>query len=145
MAAERELRIDQLFPHRHPHVAETGDLELGEGLVREIPKRFAAPQRERPLESGDGRLRAACGKFASALGSEPLKAVRVEAVGVEPQLVAVVAGNEQTVAARVVAARGERLSQARDPHLHGLAGSGGRTFTPEFVDQPIGAERLVGV
>ena len=45
MAAERQLRLDQLLQGGDPQVVETGDLALGEGLVGELRQWRAAPQR----------------------------------------------------------------------------------------------------
>ena len=59
MAAERELRLDQLLERRSPQLSQPRDLALGERLVREVRQRRAPPQRERPLERRSGALGAA--------------------------------------------------------------------------------------
>ena len=70
--------------------------------------------------------------------------MRVETVRIERQLVAVVAGHEHA-GRRVVRSACERLPQPGDVDLHGLGGGGRRALSPKLVDQPVGAERLVGV
>ena len=70
--------------------------------------------------------------------------MRVEALGIERQLVAALARDDH--AGRAVAGlTRQRLAQAGDLHLHRLGGVGGWTLPPELVDQTVRAERLVGV
>ena len=144
MTTERQLRLDQLLQRRHAQVVEPGDLPLREGLVGELRQRRAAPQRQRPLQRRNGALRVAAGQLASPLGHEPLEAVRVEALGIEPQLVAVLARHDHAGRGAAGLTR-QRLAQAGDLHLHRLGGVRRWTLAPELVDQPVRAERLVGV
>ena len=111
---------------------------LREGLVGKLRQRRAAPQRQRPLERRNGAPRVAAGQLAPPLGHEPLEAVRVEALGIEPQLVAALARHDH--AGRAVAGlTRQRLAQAGDLHLHRLGGVGGWTLAPQLVDQPVRA------
>jgi hypothetical protein len=144
MAAQLQLRLHQLLERRGPEVCQPGDLALDEWLVRDVREGRAAPQRERPLERPNGVLRAALGQLASALGDQQLELVRVELLRIEPQLVAVVAGHDD-VGGAVAARPGERLAQVGDVDLQRLRGGCGWMLSPQLVDQPVGAERLVGV
>jgi hypothetical protein len=144
MGAKGQPRLDQLLERRDAQIIEPGDLALRERLVGHFGQRRAAPQRQRLLERRNGALRPAPGQLAAPLGHEPLETVRVEALGIEPQLVAALARHDHASRAVAVLAR-QRLAQAGDLHLHGLGGVGGWTLTPELVDQPLRAERLVDV
>ena len=84
---------------------------LGEGLVGQVRKGGPAPQRERTLEHGARDLGTAGGELASALGQEPLEARGIEALGIELEPVAVLAGHDR-VRPAVVAGLRERLPQA---------------------------------
>ena len=144
VAAERKFGLDQLLEGAHPQLIQPANLELGELLIRKITERRAAPQRERRLERRGGMLRTARGELASALGEELLKPMRIEAVWVESQPVAVLAGLDQFAsAARQVA--GERPPQPRDADLQRLHRAGLRALSPELVDQPVGRQRLVAM
>ena len=81
-------------------------------------------------------------ELVPALGDESLEAVRVEPLGIERQLVAMLAGDDY--AGRAVAGP-ERLSQPRDVYLQRPGGGLGWMLAPELVDQPLGGERLVDV
>ena len=144
MGAQRQLCLDQLLQGGDPHVVKTGDLALREGLVRQLRQRRAAPQGQRPFERRNGTLGTAAGQLAPPLGHEPLEAVRIELLGIEPQLVAAPARHDHPLRS-VAGPGGERLTQAGDMHLHGLGGVGGWTLAPELIDQPVRAERLVEV
>ena len=144
VAAERELRLDQLLQRRAPQVIQASDLREGKRLVGEVRQRIPAPQRQRLLERSDGRVGAVAGKLGAAPGEEPLEAVRVELLGIERQLVAALARDDRAVAAASVRAR-QRLAQTRDVHLQRLGRAGGRMLPPQRVDQAVRGERLVGV
>ena len=86
----------------------------------------------------------ALGQLLTTLANEHLETVRVEIVGLEAQLIAVVAGHDQPV--RAVARFGrQRPAKPRDVNMHRLRPAGWRTPSPKHVDQPVGVERLVGV
>jgi hypothetical protein len=50
MTAGGEIGLDPLFEARQTQLLEAGDLVLGEGFVRELGKRGAAPEGERLLQ-----------------------------------------------------------------------------------------------
>ena len=97
------------------------------------------------LEGRGGTLRASRGELAPSLGEQPLEPGRVEPLGVQAQLVAVLAREHEAGRAVAIRTVGERLAQPRDVHLHGLGGGRGRRLSPQLVDQPGGAQRLVAV
>jgi hypothetical protein len=144
VAAERQLRLDQLFKRRDAHLLEASGWLLGKGLIGDVRQGWATPQRQRLVERRGCPPGAARGQLAASLCRQQLEAVSVEPLGIEPQLVPVVAGHDNPV--RTVARPvGERPAQARDVDLHVLRGDARRTLAPQLVDQPIGGERLVGV
>jgi hypothetical protein len=73
VAAERELHLDELLERGRTQVLEAGDLVLGERFVGQVGERRIPPQRERPLERVDGRVGAARGELARALGGQPAR------------------------------------------------------------------------
>src|SRR3954452_10140245 len=89
-------------------------------------------------------LRTARGELASALGEELLEPMRIEAVLVEPQPVAVLAGLDQVASAAGWVAS-ERPAQPRDADLQRLHRGGLRAPSPQLFDQPVGRQRLVAV
>ena len=137
--AERQPRVDLQLQGRRAQVGEARDVALGERLVGEIGERLAAPEREAFVEPGGGLPRTIRGQLVPGLREQPLEPVRVEPVGVELQAVPALPGHDQ------VAPASERLAQPRDMDLHGLGRRGRRLLAPELLDQPVGAERLVGV
>ena len=78
VAAERELRLDELLVRRDPQLLELRDRGLGERLVGEVGERRAAPQGEAALERGGGARRMAGGELAAAPVEEILEAAGVE-------------------------------------------------------------------
>src|SRR5688572_10767128 len=103
MTAELELRLDQLLQRADVELLQARDLAPGEALVRQVGERRAVPQRERRLQCGRGALRVAGGKLAAALGDEVLKAVGVQLLARERQLVAALARDHGAGAGTVVA------------------------------------------
>ena len=78
VAAERELRVDELLVRRDPQLLQPRDRGLGERLVGEVGERGAAPQGEAALQRGGGGRRMAGGELAPAPVEEVLEAARVE-------------------------------------------------------------------
>jgi hypothetical protein len=122
-------------------ILEARDLALGERLVGEILQRAPPPKSQGLFERLLRVRRAAGGKSRSTLGDQPLEAAGVEALGIEDELVSVLAGNHGTVRLGVC----ERLPQPGHVDLYRLGRRGRRTLAPELVDQPLGADSLVGV
>ena len=109
IAAESELGVDQLLDRADPQLAQPRGLALGERLVGEIAEHGPPPQRQRTLERRGRALGPARRKLGPALDDEPFEAVGVEALAIQPQLIAVVTRHD--VGARAVAVR-QRLAQA---------------------------------
>ena len=142
MLAERQFRLDLPFHRGDAEIVEPRDLALGERLVGELGERGATPQRKCVSERRGGALRPARRQVAAALIDQPLEAVRVQVVRVEPQLVAALARDNL---AAVPSAGRKCLPQPRDVNLEGLGRGGRRLLPEELVDQPIGGKRLVRV
>ena len=138
MLAQRELGLREQLQDGHAQVFQAQRLALREPLVREVRERRAAPQGERVLERLRRARRTARRELGAAVREVALEAVGVEGTGVELQLVAVLVRGDRRGGA-------ERPAQAGDVDLHGLRGRGRRLLAPQLVDQPVGAERLVGV
>ena len=68
----------------------------------------------------------------------------VNAIGIDAQLVAVLARQDEPCRA-VPRLLVEHLAQTGDVDLHRLRCGRGRRLLPELVDQPLGAQALVGV
>src|SRR5918999_1785190 len=98
---------------RDAKVAESGNLALRERLVGEVRQGRTAPQSQRSLQRRGGPLATARGELASPLADEPLEALRVEALGIKLQLVAVLARRDHALETVVLRTR-ERLAQPRD-------------------------------
>ncbi len=137
VAPQRELGLDQQLVRSHPLVLQARDLALGEGLVGEVVERRAAPERERRFQRRDRPLGAAGGELAPPLRQPVLEPVRVEPLGLDPQLIAVLARDHHVAR--------ERLAQPRDADLERLRRAGRARVAPQLVDQPVAAERLVRV
>ena len=105
VAAERELGLDQLLVRSHPLVLQARDLALGERLVGEVVERRAAPERERRVQRRDRPLGAARGELAPPLRQPALEPVRVELLGLDPQLVAVLARDHHVARASALRSR----------------------------------------
>ena len=138
VVAQRQFRLGQQFECRDAQVLQPRDLGLGERLEGQIRQRRPAPERQRSLERRRRPRRVARRELAAAFRHQALELVGVEPPGVEPELVAVLARRDHVSVS-------ERSAQPRDVDLHGLGGRRWRSVAPELVDQPIAAERLVGV
>ena len=98
VVAQRQFRLGQQFECRDAQVLQSRDLALGERLEGQIRQRRPAPQRQRRLERRRGPRRVARGELAAAFRHQALELVGVEPPGVEPELVAVLAGRDHAVA-----------------------------------------------
>ena len=144
VVAERQLGLVQVLQRGQPQILQAGRLARDERLLAEPRKRRAAPQRERRLERRGGALRVACRELAPALSDEPLEVVRIQPIGIQPQLIAVLAGNDGG-APTIAGAGVERFAQARHVYLQRLRRGRRRMLSPQLVDQPLHRKRLVGV
>ena len=132
VAAERELRLDELLARGDPQLLEPGDLGLRERLVGEVGQRRAAPERERALERGGGRRRAARGELAPALARAAARSGAASSCsGLDGQRVAVLPRGERAArrprapCAGARPARGAsaaRSAAPRSPHSSSTSG-----------------------
>ena len=143
MPAERQLRLDQLLVGSDVQVLEPADVALSEGLVGELRERLPSPNDNASSSFGQPAPRRP-EPLAAPLDHELPEEVCIKAVGIQPQLVAPLAGHDDSVEAPSGVA-GECIAQARDLHLQRLRGVARRTLAPKLVNEPVGAERLVGV
>ena len=139
VAAEGELRLDELLARGDPLLLEPGDRRLGERLVGEVGQRCAAPEREAALERRGGGGRAAGGELPPALLEQRLEAVSVELLRGDGEDVAVLPRGQRRAAVR------QRLAQARDLHVEHPRRGRRRLLAPQRVGDPLGRQRLVRV
>ena len=81
MASEPEVRLDTQLGRRQPQVLEAGDRGLGEGRVREVGQRRAAPQRQGLAQVLGRGLGVVAGERTLACLREPFEALQVELLG----------------------------------------------------------------
>jgi hypothetical protein len=123
----------QLAEAAEPCVHRRVELELGE--------RRAAPERERPVE-GCGRLLGTSGhQCLPSLTGQPLEAVQVETLWVDPEDVAVQLGYEGCVHA----GGGQELADLGQVDVQGGADRARPLGGPDPLDQALARDRLVGV
>ena len=108
---------------REPQLLEPADLHVREWFVRDVLECAAVPQAQ---------------GLARCAGHQPLEALRIDIVGIEPQLVSACTGDERGA----VAARLERSAQPRDIGLQRLRRRRRRIRTPKALDQAVGRDGL---
>ena len=143
VTSHRQLGFDQVLLRGGMKLVKSGDLDLGEARVVEVRKRCSPPQRERCLQRRGGALRALRRELAPALAHQTLEDPAVDGVRVDPQLVAVLAGDHQFAAG--FGTRLECLTKAGDVGLQGLARGRRGLLAPQLVDQALAGEGLVRV
>jgi hypothetical protein len=137
VAPEREVGVEAELERRETDLLEPDDRGLREALVGDVGERRTAPQRQRLAEPRRGLGRHAAGEQAPSLVHEPLEAVEVEFVRPDPHDVPRRARRQHVLR--------ERLAQPRhvDPQRRG--GTLRRLVPPQFVDQPLRGDDLVGM
>ena len=84
MAPEREIRLDPLLQYCLAQLVETPDRRLGEGRIREVGKRRAAPERERfPQARGSGGGIVGSQIIVGPIDQQ-LEAMQIQLAAVEP-------------------------------------------------------------
>ena len=137
VAPECEVGVDPELDCCQPDLLEPGDGCLGEALVGEVRERRAPPQRQRVAEPLRRVGRQAAREQAPPLVHQPLEAVEIELVGLDPDDVAGRSGRQHVLR--------KRLAQPRDVDAQRGGGVLGRVLAPELVDQPVSGNDLVGV
>jgi hypothetical protein len=123
MSPEREIRVDSLLERGEPQLLETSDLDLREGLVREVGERGTPPERQCLAEAV---------RVASL--EQPLEPVEIELSRLEPDRVPRRA-REDPVGA-------QDLPELRDVVLERVGGRARRLARPELVDEAVGGDDL---
>jgi hypothetical protein len=88
VSPQGEIGVDPTLEGGEPQLLEPDDGRLGERFVREVHERRAAPERERGTQQLGRPVRLGIGERATPLLDEPLEAVEVELLGLDPQLIA---------------------------------------------------------
>jgi hypothetical protein len=135
VAPARQLGVDARLKRRPPQLLQAANLDLREPLVREIGERRPAPECERLAQRPRGRGRVAVA--VARLGQQRLEALEVKLARLDAQQV--------TRRPRDHTLLTQLLAQPRHIHLDALGDRDRRCLSPQLVDQPVGADDLVGV
>jgi hypothetical protein len=135
MAPGREVGVDSQLGRALAQVLEPADLGGRERLVREVGERVAAEQRERLARRPVGLTRRG---RPPGLGDEPLKAVHVDELGIDPQLIAAPAREDL----RAPLLR-HHPAQTPDVVLDHLGRARRRLLAPQTLDQPVGRDGAI--
>ena len=133
MLPDGEVGVDPILERRETQLSQPPDLVLGERVVPKIGERRPPPEPERLTETRFGLRRI----HAPRLLHKSLEAGGVELRVLDPKRVARRMRYEHAVA--------ERLTQARDVHLHVLRGSRRRPLPPQPVHERVDRHDLVAV
>ncbi len=136
VAAEPELGLDPVLGRREPQLVEPRDLALDERVVAEIRERLPTPERQRLLQELGGLAVRAPAERCRSFHGEPLEALGVQLVGLDPQAVGAALGRQ---------AVGDDLPHLRDVDLERVRRGRGRLLAPQVLDQEIGSDELVSV
>ena len=131
--AELQIGIDAVLDRRGARLLEPGDHRAGEGVVREVDERVAAPQGERVPEHVRRRLGVARVQRGASFCREPVEASRVERVPRQVERVAPAACRDSFLA--------ERTSQPRDVDLQVVA-SRDALAAPDVLEELVGRHRV---
>ena len=137
LAPEREVGVDPQLQRCQPDLLEPGDGRLREALVGEVRERRAPPQRQRVAQPLRRIGRQAPSEQAPPLVHQPLEAVEIELVGLDPDDVAGRSRRQHVLR--------KRLAKSRDVDAQCGGGVLGRVLAPELVDQPVSGNDLVRV
>ncbi len=135
MTSERQVGVDAVLEDGETRLLETNGRPFGDGLVREVAQRRAAPQRERVPERGGRRTGVSRRESRLALHCMTFEAPRVDGLGIDDQRVAAGPGLDHT---GIVA---ERPAQHGHRHLQPGRGTG-VVRSPQLLDHPVGGHDL---
>ena len=88
VATEGEFSVDPVLGRDQPHLSESLDLNLGEGLGLEIRQGPAAPERLRFAQRGGREFVVAALRGTVGLRHQVLEHVEVQFPGINPQAIA---------------------------------------------------------
>ena len=137
MPGESEVRFDSRLQCSQPKLVEPRGLHLRERLVGDVHEHGPSRERERFTKRPGRRLGIARRLLAPTPGDEPLEAVEVELVWLDPEPVAGALRRDPILP--------EALAKSVDLHLQRVGGARGRTLAPDRVDQPVARDDLVPV
>ena len=135
VAPEREVGIDSQLDRRQPDLLEPGDRGLREVLVGKVRERRAPPERERVAQPCRRLRGPTAAEQAPALVHQPLEAMEIQVVGLDPEDVAGGPGLQHVLR--------KRLAESRDVDPQRTVGPLGRVLPPELVDQAVTRNDLV--
>ena len=95
--AEREIGVDSILERREALLLEPGSLALRKRLVREVPQRRAAAQRQRLPQPTARELRIALCERIAALRDERLESVHVELAMFGLEQIPAASGHEHNI------------------------------------------------
>jgi hypothetical protein len=133
VSAELELRVDPMLERRDTKLLEPRDLPHEPRLVSEVCKGSPTPETQSFGELG----RSIASGQRLGLGNETLEPVEIDRVRIRPQHVSPRPGDQDVPA--------DVLPQPRNVIVERCRGVGRRPAAPEILDQPVGADDLVGM
>ena len=134
VSTQREASLDRFLAGDEVQLLEPGDLGLRERRVGEVGECRPAPESERARERLGGIGRVAAGEDSSAVGEQPLEALRVQPISVDLERVSRRARHER----RGIAGRREALTSSRHVDVEQMVRTGWGPLGPELVDEPVG-------
>jgi hypothetical protein len=138
--AARQQGLGPRFEHGQALLLQAPRLRARRRHRVEAGQRRPAPQAQRLVEELCGRGGVTGGQRRVALGGQLLEPQRVQFPGLHPQQVARRPGGQPVG----LPGRSERLAQLGQAHLQAVGRPVGRLARPEFLEQPVGRDHLVG-
>ena len=139
MPPERQFGVDPVFRGGQAQLRQPPGLGSCPGLIGHLGVRRSPPQRQCLGQYPRGPLGLTCGQRLPALGRQRLETPRVGLLDV--QYIARGAGDQHVARTHLA----ERPPQARKIHVKALRPARRRISGPQFLDQPVPRDDLVGV
>src|SRR5262245_21623457 len=135
VAAKRELGLEPALQGEKTELFEAAHIRTKQGLVGDVRKCSASPERKRLAQLLGSLSGAAVSERAAAFLDEPLEATQVDQLGIDNQCVSAWPRRNRVSA--------ERPSEAGDVTLDHVGRSRRRLSTPKHVGQTIARDHLV--
>src|SRR5262245_34358371 len=137
MARAAEISLDSSFEREEPELVESSSGLPQYPFVRKVCERRPSPQAKRLEKKNRCALRTPPFAELRTVGHEPLEAMEIECLVIEPQQIPGLAGLDGVTP--------EILAEPRDVTLEDVCCGVGWLFGPDLVDEPRGRDDLTGV
>ena len=131
--AQREVGVDAVLDGAQPQLVQPGGLGPGERRVRHVGERRALPQLQRAAQHRGGLLGIVAVERGPPLLGQPDELLRVDAAGLDRQLVAARRRDQDRSRRPARAVRFERAPEVGDEDLHRGRCPGRRVLRPQVV------------